>query len=124
MDKELALIATCLTKLHEWEMENIPMIYSSTGRLLYFRLAQQLLLNPNQQIKTLKDLYGDAQLSEKALRLRLREFEDVGLITTQAGQTDARVRCPEPTEKLQFLMESHMNEAKRLLGDCFFLIHK
>lgn len=125
MDKDLKQIIDCLIALYEYEASTLPMMDSTTGRLLYFRFVKQVLLEMDQhQSRPLKEIYGDAALSEKALRLRLRDFEEAGLISTQVSQGDARVRCAQPTEKFSQLMQSHIAQAKKILADHFFMISK
>lgn len=125
MDKDLTLLINGLAQLNEWEVANLPVLDSITGRMLYYRMAQQMLLSTSgQQGKSLKEIYGDTKLSEKALRLRLREFEDAGLITTRGGLSDARLRVPDATERFGLVLTNHAIEARKIFGDHFYLFHK
>ena len=57
-----------LAELHQWELENHPLLETLTGRHLYYRLAQESVKNEHVLTRALKDVFGGMHFTEKALR--------------------------------------------------------
>jgi len=68
-------LVSSLAELHAWELDNLPLLSTLTGRHLYFRMAEETFQPEVALTKALKDLFGGAHFTEKALRSRLREME-------------------------------------------------
>lgn len=121
---QLTEIIRCLTELHEWELNNAPLLGSLTGRHLYYRIAARTVGDRELLSRSLKDLVGGVGYTEKALRTRMREMEAQGLIEALSGREDARSRCLMPTEKFYEFVYLHASQVKKTLEKSFFLIEK
>ena len=117
-------LVSSLAELHQWELENLPLLSTLTGRHLYYRMAEETFHPEEALTKALKDLFGGAHFTEKALRSRMREMERDGLIETITRQSDARSKQLIPTTKFHELLEAHAEQVKRTFDKHFLLIEK
>ncbi len=117
-------LVSSLAELHQWELENLPLLSTLTGRHLYYRMAEETFHPEEALTKALKDLFGGAHFTEKALRSRMREMERDGLIETITRQSDARSKQLIPTPKFHQLLEAHAEQVKRTFDKHFVLIEK
>ena len=117
-------LVSSLAELHQWELENLPLLSTLTGRHLYYRMAEETFHPEEALTKALKDLFGGAHFTEKALRSRMREMERDGLIETITRQSDARSKQLIPTSKFHQLLEAHAEQVKRTFDKHFLLIEK
>jgi DNA-binding MarR family transcriptional regulator len=117
-------LVSSLAELHQWELENLPLLSTLTGRHLYYRMAEETFHPEEALTKALKDLFGGAHFTEKALRSRMREMERDGLIETIVRQSDARSKQLIPTSKFHQLLEAHAEQVKRTFDKHFLLIEK
>jgi DNA-binding MarR family transcriptional regulator len=122
--RQLTSIIANLAELHEWELDNAPLLGTLTGRHLYFRIAQRAVGDRELLSRALKDLMGGAGYTEKALRTRMREMELAGLIASVPGQDDARSRCLMPTEKFYEAIYLHADHVRRVFEKDFLMIEK
>ena len=80
-----------ICQLHEWENQHLHLVQSQAGRYLYLSLVKQLIEEKRDQPSALlKGIYHNQDLSERALRYKIREFEEEGLIKFEANQVDKR----------------------------------
>lgn len=121
---QLTMIIKNMAELHEWELENSPLLNTMTGRHLYFRIAQRAVGERALLSKALKELYTGSNLSDKALRLRAHELELQGVITSVHGGADARNKFLVPTEKFYEAIYLHAKEVRRIFGKDFLMIEK
>jgi DNA-binding MarR family transcriptional regulator len=63
-------------------------------------------------------------LSERALRYKIREFEEEGLITFESNQVDKRSKKIVPTDDLMQTLETHSQEFGRILATKFVVLPK
>ncbi|MEN9713039.1 MAG: hypothetical protein RLY90_1300, partial [Pseudomonadota bacterium] len=77
---ELTKITNFLADLHQWEAENLACLNSISGRHIYFGMARQTVGQPSLISSSLKDLYMGGSMTERALRLRIRELEAEGFV--------------------------------------------
>ena len=117
-------LVSSLAELHQWELENLPLLSTLTGRHLYYRMAEETFHPEEALTKALKDLFGGAHFTEKALRSRMREMERDGLIENIVRQSDARSKQLIPTSKFHQLLEAHAEQVKRTFDKHFLLIEK
>lgn len=122
--KQLTSIIKNLAELHQWELDNSPFLNTMTGRHLYFRIAQRAVGERALLSKALKELYSGSNLSDKALRTRVRELEMQGVITSVHNEGDARAKYLMPTEKFYEAIYLHAQEARRIFGRDFLMIEK
>ena len=101
----------------------MPPLGTVCGRFLYFKIAQQVMSQAPGSA-SLKDIHVDAQVSERALRLKLRDFEREGWIEAVSGSNDRRARQLVPTPKLMALITAHAQVLEQALGKSLLLIEK
>lgn len=103
----------------------MPILNSIIGRHVYFSIAAELL-NKSEQASTrsLKQVLNHPGYTERAIRLKLREMERMGLITSAYSQSDKRVRYLVPTPKLVALIENHVGFYQNLLDKKFLVLEK
>ena len=121
---QLTAIVANLAELHEWELDNSPLLTTLTGRHLYFRIAQRAVGDRSLLSKALKDLMGGAGYTEKALRIRMREMETDGYIASVNGEDDARSKYLMPTERFYEAIYLHANQVRRIFEQDFLMIEK
>ncbi len=117
-------LISSLAELHQWELENLPILSTLTGRHLYYRMAEETFHPEMALTKALKDLFGGAHFTEKALRSRMREMERQGLIETITRQSDARSKQLVPTEKFHELLQAHAEQVRQSFDKHYLLIEK
>jgi hypothetical protein len=117
-------LVSSLAELHQWELDNLPLLSTLTGRHLYYRMAEETFHPEEALTKALKDLFGGAHFTEKALRTRMREMERDGLLETVKRQSDARSKQLVPTPKFHDLLQAHAEQVKRTFDKHFLLIEK
>lgn len=113
-----------MARLHEWEMKNLPLLNSLTGRSLYYKIAQISLNFDDNKLNTMKDLIVDSDFTEKSLRTRLNIMEQEGFVVSTQSGIDGRSRFPVPKDKFYALMYLHAGQIKRILGNNFLIIKK
>jgi DNA-binding MarR family transcriptional regulator len=113
-----------LAELHQWELENHPLLTTLTGRHLYYRLAEESVKSDPALARALKDLFGGMYFTEKALRTRMRQMETDGLIQAVTSHEDARSKHLVPTEKFHELMSLHAEQVRKIFDKHFLLIEK
>ena len=94
-----------MAELHTWEQTNLPFINSSSGRALYFSVIEHFLLEDVVEALPLKSF--QAHLSDRATRMRIRDFEQLGLLVVEDSESDHRSKTISPTPKLWDLFNQH-----------------
>lgn len=117
-------LVNSLAELHQWELENHPLLETLTGRHLYYRLAQESVKNKQVLTRALKDVFGGMHFTEKALRTRMRHMEREGLIEAVTRSDDARSKQLIPTDKFNHLMTRHAEQVRKTFDKHFLLIEK
>jgi DNA-binding MarR family transcriptional regulator len=103
----------------------LHLVQSQAGRYLYLSLVKQLIEEKRDKPSALlKGIYSNQDLSERALRYKIREFEEEGLVKFEASQVDKRSKKIVPTEDLLQTLESHSHEFGRILGTKFLVFAK
>lgn len=121
---ELISLMHGLAELDEWERSNSTLFQSVTSRYLYFKIAEKSVIEGALVNRSLKDLYQTPFLSEKALRIRLREFEREGFIESVQAGHDKRSRFLIPSEKFYENVCRHAEQAKKIFSENFYLIKR
>lgn len=122
--RQLTAIVNNLAELHEWELNNAPLLATLTGRHLYSRIAQRAVGDHALLSRSLKDLMGGSGYTEKALRIRMREMEASGYIASVNGADDARSKYLMPTEKFYEAIYLHADQVRRIFEKDFLMIEK
>jgi DNA-binding MarR family transcriptional regulator len=113
-----------LAQLHEWEVKNFPLLTTLTGRVLYFRIAQRAIGNPEKLSKSMKNLAGDTAYTDKALRNRLQEMEKTGFIVMVEDENDGRCKYPMPTDMFYAAVYLHAEQMRRIFDKNYLIIDK
>ncbi len=120
-----AQILANLIDLHQWEWFNISVLNSVIGRHVYFCIAAELLSQPDATgDRSLKQVLKHPGYTDRAIRLKLREMERMGLITSVNSDNDKRVRYVVPTEKLVQIIKNHAKFYRSLLERNVILLEK
>lgn len=122
--KQLTAIVANLAELHEWELDNAPLLDTLTGRHLYYRIAKRAVGDRALLSKALKDLTGGSGYTEKALRTRMREMEKDGFIASVNGEEDGRSKYLMPTERFYEAIYLHADQMRRIFDKDFLMIEK
>ena len=121
---QLTAIINSLAELNQWELNNSPFLTTMSGRHIYYRIAQRAVGEQSLLSRSMKELYCGSNLSEKALRTRVRELEEQGVITTVSSTSDTREKYLMPTEKFYEAIYHHARQARRIFGRDFHMIEK
>jgi hypothetical protein len=129
MEKDLepslsAKLLQVICRLHEWESQHLDIASSQAGRYLYLNIAKQLQETREGPSALLKGIYYNKDLSERALRYKIREFENDGLIAFEANATDKRSKKILPTPALLSTLDEHTQEFSRMLSNEFLIFPK
>ena len=119
--ESLALFSI-LSHLYHWEVEQTELLRSTTGRHLYFSIGQRTLVSGMSP--TVKEVITTNHLTDRALRMRLSQLVDEGLLRPGAGRGDARTRSIQPSEAFENLMLDHLDTFRKLVNSQFMLIEK
>jgi hypothetical protein len=108
-----AIHAPCFVRLlialNRWENSDQNMLRTASARELFYSIAECLLDEAKTpQYQTLKFFNG--RFTDRAMRLRVREFEALGLVTTIPNPADARTKKLIPTREFV----SQLNQQVRL----------
>jgi DNA-binding MarR family transcriptional regulator len=118
-------ILTSLIELKQWEWSNVPILKTVVGRHVYFSIANQMLEKNNDQTdRSLKQVLTHPGYTDRAIRMKLREMERMGLIESMSSDIDKRVRYVLPTPKFEQLVETHAKVYRSLLEKEYILLEK
>ena len=113
-----------ICQLHEWESQHLEMTSTQAGRYLYLNIARQLQEQRGGSSAFLKGIYYNKDLSERALRYKIREFEDDGLIEFETHSDDKRTKKILATPELLKKLNAHSHEFSRMLSSEFLIFPK
>ena len=94
-----------ICQLHEWENQHLGLTHTQAGRYLYLNIAKQLQDDKGGPSALLKGIYYNKELSERALRYKIREFESDGLIEFESSNIDKRSKKILPTDTLTSILD-------------------
>ena len=113
----------CLAVLNEWERVHMPFLKSTSGRDLYFLLVKHFLLSPDPSASIpLKSFTVD--LTDKAMRRRMQEFEQLDWLVIEVHDDDARRKTIRPTQRLRDLFDAHSLMMRRCFRHYFHYVPK
>jgi len=114
-----------LIELNHWEWFNVPILNSVIGRHVYFSIVTELINKSEQGIaRSLKQVLNHPGYTDRAIRLKLREMEHMGFITSVYSDADKRVRILVPTPQLVELIENHARLYQNLVDKKFIVLEK
>ena len=119
-----AKLLQVICQLHEWESQHLDLATTQAGRYLYLNIAKQLQETRGGPSAFLKGIYYNKDLSERALRYKIREFENDGLIEFEASNVDKRSKKILPTDAFIKTLDAHASEFGRMLGNEFLIFPK
>ena len=119
-----AKLLQVICQLHEWENQHLDLATTQAGRYLYLNIAKQLQDNRSGPSAFLKGIYYNKDLSERALRYKIREFENDGLIEFETHSSDKRSKKILPTPALLSTLDDHAHEFSRMLSNEFLILPK
>ena len=118
-------ILSSLVELNRWEGTNVPVLNSLIGRHVYFSIASELVADSAPSgVRSLKQVLNHPIYTDRAIRLKLREMERMGLIATNCEAGDKRVRNLLPSPELIELMQMHAKKTKKILENNFIILEK
>ncbi len=100
-----------LIQLHEWEGSHLHELKTNSGRDLYLKLAESLIQD-TEVSRSLKLLKGP--LTDRATRLRVRDFQREGLVEILSNPQDFRTRTAKPTIKFVNRLNKHLSAMKQI----------
>jgi len=119
-----AKLLQVICQLHEWESRHLDLATTQAGRYRYLNIAKQLQDNRSGPSTFLKGIYYNKDLSERALRYKIREFENDGLIEFETHNSDKRSKKILPTPALLSTVDDHVQEFSRMLSNEFLIFPK
>lgn len=119
MDQHLLRI---MTGIHSWETGHRQELQTVSGRELYFKIAGSLLDDSAGMHQSLK-LISDT-VTERATRIRIREFEDLGWVDVVANAHDARTRRLQATQVFVHRLNGHLHHFKEIFNRNYILLSK
>ena len=98
---------------------------STVGRHVYMCIVGNLVQGGKiNSVKSLKQIFSHPALTDRAIRLKLRELEDINFIKFIDVNGDARHRHLEPTDMFLRFIDEYQREVSRIFLENFFLISK
>lgn len=114
-----------LVELSHWEWANLPLLNTVVGRHVYFCIVHDAIFHSaNPSDRSLKQVLNHPEYTDRAVRMKLRELEDEGLITRVYNEKDKRARQIQPTPKLLELMKQHAENLQKVLEKDFIILEK
>jgi hypothetical protein len=113
-----------ICQLHDWENQHLELAHSQAGRYLYLNIVKQLQGKAEGPSALLKGIYYNKELSERALRYKIREFESDGLIEFETQSNDRRSKKILATPALLEKLNTHAQEFNRMLSSEFLIFPK
>ena len=108
-----------MIQMHDWENRQRQELQTLTGRELYYRIAE-VCLNDSQLPQQIKLFHSGS--TERAIRLRMREFEELGLIDVSNNTSDQRTKCVVPTEKFLQHLNQHLDRLRFFCDRRFLMV--
>lgn len=118
---EISLLQA-LIKVNECEEALISGMKTQSGRNLYFQIAATAINEKNHinnQLKTLK-----SKQTPRALRQRMRDFQEKGLLEIKMSGKDRRMKKLVPTEKFLTQLNLHLAVVRKIYNDQFLMLEK
>jgi DNA-binding MarR family transcriptional regulator len=118
-------ILTNFVEFTKWEWRNVPVLRTVVGQHVYFSIVTQMLETSNDKgARSIKQVLNHPGYTDRAIRLKLRELERMGLIESVSGDIDKRVRNVIPTPEFEQFVKSHAKAYRSLLEREFLLLKK
>ena len=112
-----------LEEMHQWELENMGILRTMTGRHVYLSLASKSFNQESSGIN-LKSIKNNNHYTDKAISIRLEKLQKMNVIRKFKINDDARTKIITPEEKLHALWETHSDAFYRIISKYYTLIPK
>ena len=110
---------------HQWETSGDGLMGTIIGRHVYLCIISEL--HPDGKIsesKSLKQVFSHPSFTDRAIRLKLREFESKGYISMEVNASDGRTRSIRVTDKFMKQVEQHKALLQSAYKEQFLVIFK
>ncbi len=105
------LLMQCLVTTHRWELASHPLFGTYVGRHVCMCIIGELNESSDIiKIKSLKQIFSSTSITDRAIRLKLRELEKEGYIEMDSESFDSRYRKLVVTEKFKSIIGSYEKE--------------
>ena len=114
-----------LAEMNQWEWLALPSVRSLVGRHVYFCLANEVLKNEEVRAgQPLKQVLFHPEFTDRAIRMKLREFEQDGLIERLPDDIDKRYRRLVPTQALLDAVHKHAQTLRQTIEKSVYCVDK
>ena len=111
--------------MNQWEWLALPSVRSLVGRHVYFCLANEVLKNEEVRAgQPLKQVLFHPEFTGRAIRMKLREFEQDGLIERLPDDIDKRYRRLVPTQALLDAVHKHAQTLRQTIEKSVYCVDK
>jgi hypothetical protein len=118
-------LLVALAEINQWEWIELPSARSLVGRHVYFCLAVEVLKNKEIRAgQPLKQVFFHPEFSDRAIRMKLREFEQDGLIERLSDDIDKRYRRLVPTQVLVDSIHKHAQTLRLTIEKSVYCVDK
>jgi DNA-binding MarR family transcriptional regulator len=125
MDEVKVKLMVSLAELDLYVWQREPLFAGTVGRHVYMCLANELIhLEKSLLERSIKQIFQHPDLTDRAVRLKLRELELHGFIEVEATYADRRTKSLKPTLKLMNLYENHAEKGAEILNKHFYMIDR
>lgn len=117
---EALILLHSFAEIQKWEVMNIHLMRSASGRQLYYGLIRNLVNQDGEQlVGSMKEMYCDdgILLTERGVRLAMRALEADGEVFVERTDADRRSRRILLSQKLQEKMISHAEVLRKELSN-------
>lgn len=105
------LLMQCLVTTHRWELASHPLFGTYVGRHVCMCIIGELNESSDIiKIKSLKQIFSSTSITDRAIRLKLRELEKEGYIEMDSESFDSRYRKLVVTEKFKSIIGDYEKE--------------
>jgi hypothetical protein len=112
-----------LEELHQWELDNMTILHTMTGRHIYMTLAS-MSFHAGDEGVSLKSIKNNNHYTDKAIAIRLSKFQKMEMIQKFNIDFDGRTKIIIPQEKLHTLWEIHSDIFYKTINKYYTLIPK
>jgi DNA-binding MarR family transcriptional regulator len=115
----------CLMDAQVWETKYHPLLGTVVGRHVFLSIVRELEGDSVViRARSLKQIFSHPTLTDRAVRLKLRELEREGFICMELCNEDGRTRTLRVTPKFTACMEEHKHCLAKYMDQKFLLILK
>jgi len=111
-----------LIEIHQWEDCQMEELHTVSGQALYFKIASSLLTDSKGKLQPLKLLNG--RITDRAMRTRIREFQELGLVDVVDSEIDARTKGVVSTDLFLKHLDDHLKLFKQLCDERYLMVEK